>query len=174
MPSIPRKVAEHSLDIWASSKPVRQRLRCFNKEKRRAIGEEIHKLLATKFIKEVFHPEWLANPVLVKKKNGKWRMCVDYTGLNKACPKHPFPLPRIDQIVDSTSGCEALSFLDAYSGYHQITMKESDQLMTSFVTPFGTYYYVTMPFGLKSAGLRISAVCSPFLGTSLGGPLRPT
>jgi hypothetical protein len=156
MPSIPRKVAEHSLDIWASSKPVRQRLRCFNKEKRRAIGEEIHKLLATKFIKEVFHPEWLANPVLVKKKNGKWRMCVDYTGLNKACPKHPFPLPRVDQIVDSTSGCEA------------------DQLMTSFVTPFGTYYYVTMPFGLKSAGLRISAVCSPFLGTSLGGPLRPT
>jgi hypothetical protein len=70
---------------------------------------------------------WLANPELVKNKNGKWRMCVDYTGLNKACPKHLFPLPRIDQIVDSTLGCEALSFLDAYSGYHQIMTKESDQ-----------------------------------------------
>jgi hypothetical protein len=100
----------------------------------------------------VFHPEWLANPILVKKKNGKRRMCVDYTGLNKACPKHLFPLPHIDQIVNRISGCEALSFLDAYSGYHQIAMKESDQLVTSFVTPLGTYCYVTMPFGLKNAG----------------------
>jgi hypothetical protein len=79
-------------------------------------------------------------------------MCVDYTGINKACPKHSFPLPRIKQIVDSTSGCEALSFLDAYSDYHQITMKESDQLRTSFVTSLETYCYVTMPFGLKNAG----------------------
>ena len=79
-------------------------------------------------------------------------MCVDYTGLNKACSKDHFPLPRIDQIVDSTSGCEILSFLDAYSGYHQITMKESDQLATSFITLYGSYYYVTMPFGLKNAG----------------------
>jgi hypothetical protein len=72
-------------------------------------------------------------------------MCVDYTGLNKACPKVPYPLPRIDQIVDSTAGCETLSFLDAYSGYHQIKMKESDQLATSFITPFGMYCYTTMP-----------------------------
>jgi hypothetical protein len=79
-------------------------------------------------------------------------MCVDYTSLNKSCPKHPFPLPRINQIVDSTLGCEALSFLDAYSGYHQIVMKESDQLATSFVTPFGTYCYVTMTFDLKNTG----------------------
>jgi hypothetical protein len=96
MPNSPREVAEHSLDIQAGSKPVRQRLRRFDKENHRAIGEEIHKLLAARFIKEVFHPEWLANPVLIKKKNGKWRMCVNYTGLNKACPKHPFPLPCID------------------------------------------------------------------------------
>jgi hypothetical protein len=79
-------------------------------------------------------------------------MCVHYTGLNKACPKHLFPLPCIDQIVDSTSGCEALSFLDAYSGYHQITIKESNQLVTSFVTLFETYCYVTMPFGLTNIG----------------------
>ena len=80
--------------------------------------QEVQKLLAARFIKEVHHPEWLANPVLVKKKGGKWRMCVDYTALNKTCPKVPFPLPRIDQIVDSTAGCEILSFLNAYSGYH--------------------------------------------------------
>ena len=83
-------------------------------------------------------------------------MCLDYTGLNKACPKVPFPLPRIDQIVDSTVGCETLSFLDAYSGYRQIKMKESDQLATSFIMPFSMYYYVTMPFGLKNIGARTS------------------
>jgi len=118
MPGIPREVAEHSLEIRAGSKLVKQRLRRFDKEKRKIIGEEIHKLLTVGFIKEVHHPDWLANPILVKKKNGKMRMCVDYTSLNKACPKVPFPLPRIHQIVDSTTGCETLSFLDAYSGYH--------------------------------------------------------
>jgi hypothetical protein len=115
--------------------------------------------LVTRFIREVYHPEWLANPVLVKKKNGKWRMCVDYTSLNKACPKDPFPLPCIDQVVDSTLGCETLCFLDAYSGYHQIMMKESDQLATLFMTLFGSYCYVTLSFGLKNAGGQ----------TSLGG-----
>jgi hypothetical protein len=79
-------------------------------------------------------------------------MCVDYTGLNKACPKDPFPLPRIDQVVDSTAGCETLCFLDAYSGYYQIAMCIADQLMTSFITPFGAYCYKMMPFGLKNAG----------------------
>jgi hypothetical protein len=78
-------------------------------------------------------------------------MCVDYTCLNKACLKDPFSLPHIDQVVDSTTGCELLSFLDAYSGYHQITMKESDQHTTSFITPFGSFCYVSMPFGLKNS-----------------------
>jgi hypothetical protein len=118
MPNIPRDVAEHSLDIRAGALPMKQPLRRFDEERHKSIGEEIHKLMATRFIKEVFHPKWLANLVLVKKKGGKWRMCVDYTGLNKACSKVPYPLPRIDQIVDSTAGCETLSFLDAYSGYH--------------------------------------------------------
>jgi hypothetical protein len=165
MPDIPRDVAEHSLDIRAGARPVKQPLRRFDEEKRRAIGEEIHKLMVAGFIKEVFHPEWLANPVLVRKKGGKWRMCVDYTGLNRACPKVPYPLPHIDQIVDSTAGCETLSFLDAYSGYHQIRMKESDQLATSFITPFGMYCYVTMPFGLRNAGATLKGKCAlgPFL-----------
>jgi hypothetical protein len=152
MPGIPREVAEHSLDILPHSRAVQQRLHCFEEERRRAIRVELRKLLEARFIKEVFHPTWLANPVLVKKKNGKWRMCVDYTSLNKACPKVPFPLPRIDQIVDSTAGCELLCFLDAYSGYHQIKMKESDQLATSFITSFGMFCYITMSFGLRNVG----------------------
>jgi hypothetical protein len=118
MSGIPREVTEHSLDILPYSCAVQQRLRRFDEERRRAIGVELRKLLEAGFIKEVFHPTWLANPVLVKKKNGKWQMCVDYTSLNKACSKVCFPLPRIDQIVDSTAGCELLCFLDAYSGYH--------------------------------------------------------
>ena len=108
-------------------------------------------LLAAGFITEVYHPEWVANPVLVMKKNGTWRMCVDYTNLNKTCPKDPFALPRIDQVIDLTAGCELLCFLDAYSGYHQIKMKKEDQEKTSFITPFGAFCYVSMPFGLKNA-----------------------
>jgi hypothetical protein len=168
MPGIPRDVAEHSLDIRAGARPVKQPLRRFDEEKCRAIGEEIHKLMAAGFIKEVFHLEWLANPVLVKKKGGKWRMCVDYTGLNKACPKVPYPLPRIDQFVDSTAGCETLSFLDAYSGYHQIRMKESDQLVTSFITPFGMYCYITMPFGLRNAGATYQRCMNHVFGEHIG------
>jgi hypothetical protein len=116
MPGIPREVVEHSLDILPHSRAMQQRLRRFDEERHRAIGVEVWKLLEAEFIKEVFHPTWLAIPVLVKKKDWKWRMCVDYTRLNKACPKVPFPLPRIDQIVDSTTGCELLCFLDDYSG----------------------------------------------------------
>jgi ribonuclease HI len=90
--------------------------------------------------------------VVVKKKNGKWRVCIDFTDLNKACPKDPFPLPRIDQMVDSASGHARLSFLDAFQGYHQIPMNEADQDKTAFITPRGTYCYKMMPFGLKNAG----------------------
>jgi hypothetical protein len=146
---------------------MKQHLRHFDEEKRRAIGEEVHKLMAAGFIKEVFHPEWLANPVLVKKKVGKWRMCVDYTGLNKACPKVPYPLPCIDQIVDSTAGCETPSFLDVYSGYHQIKMKESDQLATSFITPFGIYCYTIMPFGLRNAGATYQRCMNHVFGENI-------
>jgi hypothetical protein len=115
---IPREVTEHALRIKLGSKPVQQRLHHFDKEKHRAIGEEIAKLLAAGFIKEVYHLKWLASPFLVKRKSGKWRMCVDYIGLNKACPKDPFPLPRIDHVVNSTLGYETLCFLDAYFSYH--------------------------------------------------------
>jgi hypothetical protein len=168
MPGIPREVAEHSLDILPHSRAMQQRLRCFDEEQRRSIGVELRKLLEAGFIKEVFHPTWLANPVLVKKKNGKWWMCVDYTSLNKACPKVPFPLPRIDQIVDSTTGCELLCFLDAYSGYHQIKMKESDHLATSFITPFGMYCYVTMAFGLRNAGATYQRCMQHVFGDHIG------
>jgi hypothetical protein len=108
MPRIPREVTEHSLDILPDTKPIKQRLCHFDDEKWMAIGEEIARLLAARFIREVFHPEWIANPILVQKKNRTWWMCVDYTNLNKACLKVPYPLLWIDQVVDSTMGCESL------------------------------------------------------------------
>ena len=130
MPCVPMDFAEHKLHVRPDVKPVRQPLRRLSEEKRRVVGEEISRLLAAGFIMEVFFLEWLANPVLVLKKNKQWSMCIDYTSLNKACPKDPFALLRIDQVIDSTAGCELLSFLDAYSGYHQIKLNLADKVNT--------------------------------------------
>jgi hypothetical protein len=139
------------LNIDPKAKPVKQKLRRFGKDKKEAIRVEVTRLLVAGFIKEVYHLDWLANLVLVRKKNNEWRMYVDYTDLNKHCPKHPFGLPRIDEVVDSMVGCELLSFLNCYFGYHQIALNKDDQIKTSFITPFGTYCYTTMSFGLKNA-----------------------
>ena len=89
---------------------------------------------------------------MVKKANGKWRMCVDFTDLNKAYPKDSYPLPRIDLLVDSTTGHQLLSFMDAFSSYNQIKLKEFDQEKTSLVTSQCLFYYKIMPFRLKNAG----------------------
>jgi ribonuclease HI len=138
MPGVTRRLIEHSLNVDPKATPKRQHLRRFADERRDAIKKELTKLLTAGFIREVFYPEWLANPIFVRKKNtNEWRMCVDYTDLNKHCPKDPFGLPRIDQVIDSTAGCDLLCFLDCYSGYHQIAIKEKDQEKTAFITPFG-------------------------------------
>jgi hypothetical protein len=115
------------------------------------MGEELAKLLEAGFIREIKHPDWLANLVMAPKKDKSWRLCVDFKDLNKACPKDPFPLPRIDQVVDATTGHDLLCFLDAYSGCHQIKMKDSNQAATAFITPYGPFCFNTMPFGLKNA-----------------------
>ena len=105
-------------------------------------------MLDAKVIIEVKYSEWLANVVLVPKKNGKMRMCIDFTDLNKACKKGSFLLPRIDTSVDKTAGCKRFSLLDCFSGYHQIWLNKEDE-KTSFTTPFGTYCYIRMPKGPK-------------------------
>lgn len=113
--------------------------------------EEVEKLLTARFIREVYYPKWLANVIIVKKSNGKWRMCVDFTDLNHACLKDSFPLPKIDQIMDSTINHELLTFMDAFLGYSQIHMNEEDQEKTAFVTSQGLNCYRVMSFGLKNA-----------------------
>ena len=119
-------------------------------------------------IKEVFYPEWLANTVVVKKKNGKWRVCVDFTDLNKACLKEPFPLLRIDQLVDAAVGHPRMSFLDAFQGYHQIPLALDDQEKTSFVTPIGNYHYKVMSFGLKNAGFTYQRMMTKMFEAQMG------
>uniref|UniRef100_A0A2N9GHD1 Reverse transcriptase domain-containing protein n=1 Tax=Fagus sylvatica TaxID=28930 RepID=A0A2N9GHD1_FAGSY len=109
MPGISTKVVAHQLNVNPSFRPVKQKRRVFAPERNAAITEEVDKLLQAGFIREVYYPEWLANVVMVKKSTGKWRMCVDFTDLNKACPKDSYPLPRIDQLVDSTAGHKLLS-----------------------------------------------------------------
>ena len=94
----------------------------------------------------------LANVVMVKKANGKWRMCVDFTDLNKACLKDNFPFPRIDTLVDSMARYELLSFMDTFLGYNQIKMNKDDQERTSFVTSQGLFCYKVIPFRLKNVG----------------------
>ena len=113
----------------------------FTQERDKAIAEEVRKLLKANFIREIYYPEWLANIVMVKKANSKWRMCVDFTDLNKAYPKDSYLLPRIDLLVESTAGHQLLSFMDAFSRYNQIRLDEADQEKTSFVTSQGLFCY---------------------------------
>ena len=116
MPGISPEVIQHKLNVDPERKPIQLRRRVFAPEQDQAVTDEVTKLLTAGFIWEVYYPEWLANVVLVKKANGKWRMCVDFTDLNQACPKDSFPLPRIDQLMDSTAGHKLLTFMDAFSG----------------------------------------------------------
>ena len=112
MPGFPRELAEHQLKVFPNAKPIKQRLRRFTPKKREAIRAELIRLKAAGFIREVMHPEWLANPVLVLKKNKKdWQMCVDYTDLNKHYPKDPFGLPRIEQVIDESQWTGLIALL---------------------------------------------------------------
>jgi hypothetical protein len=127
----------------------------------------VKRLLSAGIIREVTYPEWLANTVMVKKANGKWRMCIDFTDLNKACSKDEFPLPRIDSLVDEAASSELMSLLDCYLGYHQIWMKKEDEPKTSFITPSGTYCHLRMPEGLKNAGGSFSRMTAKVLHSQI-------
>ncbi|RDX61810.1 Retrovirus-related Pol polyprotein, partial [Mucuna pruriens] len=152
MPGIDPKFINHRLSIVDGARPVVQKKRKQGEEKRKAIKEETDKLLRAGFIREVRYPEWLANVVMVRKTNGRWRMCTDYIDLNKVCPKDPYPLPNIDRLVDNVSGYGFLSFMNAYSGYNQIKMHPEDEEKTAFITDGGAFCYKVMSFGLKNVG----------------------
>jgi hypothetical protein len=153
MPGVPRELVKHALNVDPKARPVKQLLQRFDKPKRKAIAAELHRLENAGFIRKIKASTWVSNTVIVPTKNiDVCHVCVDYTSLNKQCPKDPFPLPRIDQIIDSTAGCARLSFLDAYSGYNQIKLKVEDKEKTTFITPYNVFCYQVMHFGLKNTG----------------------
>ena len=145
-------LTSHKLNVIPSAKSVRQKVRRCHPDHHRIIQTEVDNLLRAGFMREVKYPEWLTNVVVVPKKGGKWRVCVDYTDLNEAFSKDSFPLPRIDKIVDASTEHGLLSFLDAFFCYHQIPMHSPDAEKTTFITPHELYFYNVMPFGLKNVG----------------------
>ena len=149
LPRVDHYIIEHALWVDPKAKQVCQGLRKVSPEQAEAAKEEVLKLLKASVIRGVIHSEWLSNPVLVKKHNGKWGMCIDLT--------------HIDQLVDSTTGCELLNFLDAYSRYHQVWMAMEDERKTSFITPFGLYYYIWRPFSLRNIGAIFSSLVHKIL-----------
>jgi ribonuclease HI len=163
-----RDIIEHSLNVDPSFRPRKQRLRKMSDDKAEGARNEVKRLLSAGVIREVTYLEWLANTVMVKKANGKWRMCIDFTDLNKACSKDEFPLPRIDSLVDAAASSKLMSLLDCYSGYHQIWMKKEDEPKTIFITPTGTYCYLRMPEGLKNAGGSFSRMTAKVLHSQIG------
>jgi hypothetical protein len=168
MPGVPRELAEHALEVNKTARRIKQKLRRFAKDRKQAIEVEVCKLLATRFIRECKHPVWLANPVLIPTKTGGLRMCINYTDLNKHCPKDPFPLPRIDQVMDSTVGSILLCFFDCYLGYHQIALHPDDEDKTTCITPHGIYCYKVMTFGLKNAGATYQKAIQKCLKSQIG------
>ena len=172
MGGIDPTVITHKLNVSPSFKPIKQKRRSFALERQKAINEEVGKLLHAGAIREVEYPEWLANVVIIKKANGKWRLSIDFTDINKSCPKDSFHLPRIDLIVDATAGYELLSFMNAFSGYNQISMDPNDQKKTSFVTAQGTYCYRVMPFGLKNVGATYQRLVNRMFQKQIGATME--
>ena len=162
------EVIVYRLNVDPAFKPMKQKKRNFAAKRNLVAKKEVHKLLQAGFIPEVQYPKWLSNVVLVKKHSGKWRMCVDFKDLNKACPKDSFPLPKIDQLTEATTGHEMMSFIDAYSGYNQVRMAPEDEEKTSFVTNGGTYYYKAMPFSLRNIGATYERVMNALFKNQIG------
>ena len=151
VPGVDPEFIMHKLNVDPSFTPKKQKPRRSAKEHVEAVRSKVRRLREAGAIREVFFSEWLANTVVVKKKNGKWRVCVDFMDLNRACPKDLFPMSKIDQLVDATYGHPRMSFLDAFQGYHQIALALEDQEKTAFISLDANYHYTVMPFGLKNA-----------------------
>ncbi|KAK1568798.1 hypothetical protein Q3G72_028909 [Acer saccharum] len=172
MIGIDPEVMVHRLQVDPDHQPVKQKRRKFAPERNKVINEEIQKLFDIGSVREVKYLDWLANVMVVKKKNEKWRVCIDFTDLNKACPKDSFPLPHIDMLVDATARHELLSFMDAYSGYNQILMHPNDQEKTVFVTERGIFCYKVMPFSLKNAGATYQRLVNKMFAKMLGSTME--
>ena len=160
IPGIDPWIVENMTKTYPNVKPMRQKLRAINPRKALAIKVKIEKLLKLNFIYLVPLMEWLSNPVVVNKKEGKIGVCIDFRDLNKVSPKDNYPTPFIDQILDDCAPDEIFSFMDGFSRYNRIQIKPEDQHKTSFIYPWGTFTYRKIPFGLKNVGATFQQAMS--------------
>ncbi|MCO5601704.1 hypothetical protein L7F22_055827 [Adiantum nelumboides] len=164
-------VIQHHIDLKPDAKPVAQKLRRLGVVQQEALLTEVNKLLKAGFIYPVTNSEWVSPVVVTPKKNGKWRVCVDYKPLNAATKRDHFPLPFQDEILNEVAGHERYTICDGYSGYYQIRIAEEDQHKTTFITPWGCFAFRVMPFGLTNAPSTFtkftSFIFQPFFGKSI-------
>ena len=151
VPEVDPEFIVHKLNVNPSFPPKKQKPRRSAKEHVEVVRSKLRRLREAGAIKETFFLEWLANTMVVKKKIGKLRVCIDFTDLNRACPKDPFLMLKIDQLVDATYGHPRMSFLDTFQGYHQIALAPEDQEKMAFISSDANYHYTVMPIGLKNA-----------------------
>ena len=166
VPGVDPNCIQHRLNVDPQSKPVQQKARRMAPIHAEAVQKKVERLLQARAIRELQYPTWLSNTV--KKKNGKWRVCVDFTNLNPACLKDSFSLPKIDQLVDAIAGHNRMIFLDAFQGYHQIFLLIEGCEKTTFITPLGVYHYKVMSFGLKNAGATYQQMVTKMLKDQIG------
>ena len=160
--------ASHKPNVIPSARPIRQKVRCFHPDRHQVIQALVDNILKSIFIKEIKYSEWLANVVVVLKKASKLRVCLEYTDLIEASLKDSFPLPWIKHIVNGSVGHGMLSFLDAFSGYHQIPMHPLDTEKTALITPHELFCYNVMPFGLKNVGATYQRLVDKMFRSLLG------
>ena len=155
VPGVDHEFIVYKLNVDPSFPPKKQKSRRSAREHVEAIRSKVRRL-------------WEVNTMILKKKNGKWKVCVDFTDLNQACPKDPFPMLKIDQLVDSTYGHPRMSLLDAFQGYHQIALAPKDQEKTAFIPPDANYHYTVMPFRLKNAGATYQRMMTRMFRDKIG------
>ncbi|GJV43382.1 reverse transcriptase domain-containing protein [Tanacetum coccineum] len=172
MTGVPKRIIKHSLHANPSVTPVRQKRRVFCSKKSRAVTKEVAEWLSAGIVRPVKYPTWISNPVLVKKADGSWRMCIDFKNINSAYPKDYYPLPEIDSKIEAVMGFPLKCFLDAYKGYHQVQMADEDEEKTAFYTDQGTYCYTKMPFGLKNAGATYQRLVDEAFRSQIGKNLE--
>jgi hypothetical protein len=152
------EVIKHKIPLNKDTKPFRQKLRSFNPMLLPTMEREIKKLLDARIIIPLRYSEWISNLVSVRNKNGEIRLCVDFRNLNKCSRKDNYPLPKMEHILQKVSGSKVMSFIDGFLGYNQISVHPDDREKNSFTTPWGTFMYENMPFGLMNAGATFQRV----------------
>lgn len=162
------RITVHRLNMDPTVKHIRQKRKDFGPIEDAIIAGDVERLMKAGHIEEVRYSDWVCNVFLDEKAPGKWRMCNDFTKLNKFCAKDPYPLPLTDQLVDSTAGCALLSFMDAYQGFYQIRIAQEDVKKTAFFAEGGVYCFKVMPFSLKNAGATYQRLVNKMFREELG------